>query len=86
MLLVRGRPFDFLGGGESGGGMGDLDWVRLFFPQTSGDRIFFRNIQGCKIFSPGIQAILQCRIFFSSGISLQEIFFPSNSVCRIYFF
>ena len=65
--------------------MGDLDWVRLFFPQTSGDRIFCRHIQGCKIFSPGIQAIFSvgyffpqvfpCKNFFSLKLSLPDIFF-----------
>ena len=66
--------------------MGDLDWVRLFFPQTSGGRIFFRNIQGCKIFSPGIQAIFSVGYFFPQVFPYKKFFFPSNSVCRIYIF
>ena len=35
--------------------MGDLVWVRVFFPQTFGDRILF----------PDIQLILWCNIFSS---------------------
>ena len=34
--LVRGRVFDFDGGGGGvDGGMGDLVWVRIFFPHNN---------------------------------------------------
>ena len=46
--------------------MGDLVCVRIFFPQTSGDRILFPDIQRCKIFSLALNAMKDifsvCRI------------------------
>ena len=65
--------------------MGDLDWVRLFFPQTSGDRIFFCNIQGCKIFSPGIQAIFFVGYFFPQVFPCEIFFFPQTQSAGYFF-
>ena len=75
-----------LKGGWGGGvGMVDLVWVRIFFP-TSGDRIFFPDIQQCKILFPTLHAhyifsvgiFFFCQLFlatfFSLTISLQDIF------------
>ena len=59
--------------------------VRIFFPKPL-VKIFFPDIQYCKIFSSIIcheRYFFQCRIILP-GISLQE-FFPSKSVCRIFF-
>ena len=65
--------------------MVDLVWVRIFFP-TSGDRIFFPDIQQCKILFPTLHAhyifsvgiFFFCQqflaTFFSLTISLQDIF------------
>ena len=82
--LVRGRAFDF------DGGIGDLVWERLFFPQTSGDIIFFLTLTTwrCKIFS---QHYKPWKIFlfsaktFSARYFLARIIFSSKSVCRIFF-
>ena len=71
--------------GGGGGGMGDLDWVRLFFPKPLVIEFFFRNIQGCKIFSPIIQAIFFVGYFFPQVFPCKKFFFSSNSVCRIFF-
>ena len=65
--------------------MGDLDWVRLFFPQTSGNRIFFGNIQGCKIFSPGIQAIFFVGYFFPQVFPCEIFFFPQTQSAGYFF-
>ena len=46
--LVRGRAFDFDGGGVggagAGGGDGRFGLGKSFFPQTSGDIIFFLTL------------------------------------------
>ena len=70
-FCVRGRPFDFWGGG-----IGDLVWVRIFFPKPLELRIFRRH----KRFFLALHAMRD--IFFSAGIfspgiSLQD-FFPRN--------
>ena len=53
--VIRGRPFDF------DQGMGDF-MVGMFFPQTSGDRIFFPHMQS----------------YCMEGISLQVFFVLKN--------
>ena len=83
--LVRGRAFDF------DGGIGDLVWVRLFFPQTSGDIIFFLTLTTwrCKIFSqhykPWKIFLFSAKTFFPPGISFQELFFPRNQSAGYFF-
>ena len=59
-------------------GLVDLVWVRIFF-STSGDRIFFRDIQQCKILFPTLHAhyIFSVGIFFLPGIPC-NIFLPHN--------
>ena len=59
-------------------GLVDLVWVRIFF-STSGDRIFFPDIQQCKILFPTLHAhyIFSVGIFFLPGIPC-KIFFPHN--------
>ena len=42
--LVRGRAFDFDGGEGEGGGDGRFGLGKSFFPQTSGDIIFFLTL------------------------------------------
>ena len=57
------------------------------FSQTSGDS-FFLTYMGVRFFSSRRHKrffFLQCRNFFWPGISLQDLFFPSKSVCRIFF-
>ena len=83
-LLKGGWGWE-VGVGGGGVGMVDLVWVRIFFP-TSSDRIFFPDIQQCKILFPTLHAhyIFSVGIFFFARYSLQH-FFPSQSVCRIFF-
>ena len=61
--------------------MGDLVWVRFFFPQTSGDRIF--SMPFLCLF-----CLFVCLFVFSAlyafFFSVQE-FLSSKSVCRISF-
>ena len=81
-ILIRGRPF-WRGGG---GSMGDLVCVRFFFPKpwviflTYNDVRFFPSIIHHETF-----VFFQRGNFFSPGISFKN-FFPSKSVCRIFFF
>lgn len=81
--LNKGRPFDFwgveAGGGGGGGDMGDLVWVRFFFPQTSGDRIFCMTF--LCLFCLFVCFFEHYTPFF---FSVQE-FLSSKSVCRISF-
>ena len=62
--------------------MGDLVCVRVFFSQPSGERILFPDIQRCKFFP----SIIRHERYFFRQIFPCKIFFPSKSVCRIYFF
>ena len=67
--------------------MGDLIWVR-FFSKPLVIEFFFPDIQRCKIFFPAFYFMKD--IVFSVGISFGQVlpcknFFPSKSVCRIFF-
>ena len=61
-----------------GGGMGDLVEVRIFFAQTSGDKIFSPTYNVLRFF---FQHYRPREIFFSvldifpPGISMQDFFF-----------
>ena len=75
---LRHRPFDFWGGGYGWFGLG-----KNFFPQTSGDRIFFLAYNGVRFIFSALYTLKD--IFFTSYF-LARIFFPWKSVCRIFFF
>ena len=61
--VIRGRPFDF------DQRMGDFMGLRkIFFPQTSGDRMFFPDIQSYCM------AGISLKDFFVLKIRLQDIF------------
>ena len=79
---------NFEGEGRGGvGGMGDLVCARIFFPQTSGDIIFSWHATVLHFF----QRYTPWKVFFSSagtffaGHFLTRNFFPSKSVCIIFF-
>ena len=72
------------------GDMGDLVWVRFLFLQTSGDRIFFPDIQRCSVrfFARIIsheRYFFQWSKFFPPVISLQKIFLTRNQSAGIFF-
>ena len=53
--------------------MGDLVWVRFFFPQTSGDRIFLYDFPVFVLFVCLFFSALYAIFFFSARISFVEI-------------
>ena len=77
-FIFRGRPFDYWGKWGTGGGMGDLVWVRIFFPQISGDIIFSLSFNGVRYFFSIIHH--DRYIFMSAGY-----FFPRKQ-SALYFF
>ena len=65
------------------GGYGWFGLGKNFFPQTSGDRIFFLAYNGVRfIFS----ALYTLKDIFFTRYFLARIFLPWKSVCRIFFF
>ena len=68
--------------------MGDLVWVRNFFPKPlekeffspthNSKTVFFQDFTATDIF-------FQCRILFSPDIPLQGFFIPLKSVCNLFF-
>ena len=78
ITCLRGRTFDFWGGG---GGRGVFEWFGL-------GKFFFRDIWWCKIFfqhytSGGI--IFLCEGCLFPRYFLPTYYFPSKSVSRIFF-
>ena len=80
---------NFEGEGVGGGvGVWVIWFVQEFFFPKPLEIEFFPDMQRCNIFSSVIRHeryFFSVQEYFSPGISLQKIFFPSKSVCIIFF-
>ena len=68
--------------------MGDLVWVRIFFPKPLENEFFSPTHNSKTFFFPVFYSnryFFQCRILFSPDIPLQGFFIPLKSVCNLFF-